>query len=35
VGASYRYTSDLDLPGTGKGALRGLNAGFTVKVGRF
>ena len=35
VGASYRYTTDLDLPGTGKGALRGLNAGFTVKVGRF
>lgn len=35
LGASYRYTSDLDLPGTAKDALHGLNLGVTVKVGRF
>lgn len=35
LGASYRYTSDLDLPATDKDALRGLNMGVTVKVGRF
>ena len=35
VGASYRYTSDGDLPGTAKDALHGINAGFSVKVGRF
>lgn len=35
VGASYRYTSDLDLPGTEKDALHGLNAGVRVKIGRF
>ena len=35
VGASYRFTSDLDLPGTPKDALHGFNAGFSVKVGRF
>lgn len=35
VGASYRYTSDLDLPGTAKDALHGLNLGVNVKVGRF
>lgn len=35
LGASYRYTSDIDLPGTAKDALQGLNAGMTIKVGRF
>ncbi|HNR54630.1 MAG TPA: hypothetical protein PKJ19_05660 [Flavobacteriales bacterium] len=35
LGASYRYTTDLDLPETPKDALRGFNAGVTVKVGRF
>ncbi len=35
LGASYRYTSDIDLPGTAKDALHGLNAGVTIKVGRF
>jgi hypothetical protein len=35
IGASYRYTTDLHLPETSKEALRGLNAGLTVKVGRF
>lgn len=35
VGASYRYTSDIDLPGTPKDALRGVNAGLSIKVGRF
>ncbi len=35
VGASYRYTTDIDLPETPKDALRGFNAGVTVKVGHF
>ena len=35
VGASYRYTSQLDLPATPKDALHGLNAGLTIKVGCF
>ncbi len=35
IGASYRYTSDLDLPATAKDALHGFNAGLSVKVGRF
>ena len=35
VGASYRYTSDVDLPATSKDVLRGFNAGFSIKVGRF
>jgi hypothetical protein len=35
AGVSYRYTTDIDLPGTPKDALRGLNGGITVKVGRF
>ena len=35
LGASYRYTTDLDLPGTAKDALHGFNTGFSVKVGRF
>lgn len=35
LGASYRFTSDLDLPGTPKDALHGFNAGINVKVGRF
>jgi hypothetical protein len=35
LGASYRYTSDIDLPATPTDALRGLNTTFSVKVGRF
>lgn len=35
IGASYRYTSDLDLPATAKDALHGVNAGFSLKVGCF
>lgn len=35
IGASYRYTSDLDLPATAKDALHGFNTGVSVKVGRF
>lgn len=35
VGASYRYTSDLDLAGTSKDALQGFNAGIRIKVGSF
>ncbi len=35
VGASYRYTSDLDLPATPKDALNGINAGITLKIGKF
>jgi hypothetical protein len=35
VGASYRYTSDVDLPATAKDALHGLNVGFAIKVGSF
>ena len=35
IGASYRYTTDLDLPATPKDALHGLNAGFSLKVGCF
>jgi hypothetical protein len=35
VGASYRYTSDITLPGTPSDALRGINAGITIKVGKF
>lgn len=35
LGASYRYTTDLDLPGTSKDALHGFNTGLTLKVGRF
>lgn len=35
LGASYRYTSDLELPATAKDALHGINAGFSIKVGRF
>ncbi|MDX9750611.1 MAG: hypothetical protein RBT71_05985 [Flavobacteriales bacterium] len=35
IGASYRYTSDLDLPATPKDALHGLSAGISVKVGAF
>ena len=35
VGATYRYTSRLDLPGTSRTALNGMGAGVTVKVGRF
>lgn len=34
-GASYRYTSDIDLPATPKDILRGANVSVTVKVGRF
>jgi len=35
IGASYRYTTDMHLPGTPKDALRGFNSGITVKVGSF
>ncbi len=35
IGASYRYTTDITLPGTPKDALRGFNAGVTLKVGSF
>ncbi len=35
LGASYRYTTDIDLPATAKDALHGFNAGLTVKVGCF
>lgn len=35
LGASYRYTTDLDLPATAKDALHGSNVGLTVKVGCF
>jgi len=35
LGASYRYTSELDLPATPKDALQGMNASFTIKVGWF
>lgn len=35
LGVSYRYTSDLDLPATPKDAVRGFNAGMSVKIGRF
>ncbi len=35
VGATYRYTSCLDLPGTSRTALNGFAGGITLKVGRF
>ena len=35
IGASYRYTTDIDLPGTPKDALRGFNASVSIKVGSF
>lgn len=35
LGASYRYTTDIDLPGTPADLLHGLNTSFTIKVGRF
>jgi hypothetical protein len=35
LGASYRYTSDIDLPGTAKDALHGVNVGLSIKVGSF
>ena len=35
IGASYRYTSDLLLPGTPTDALRGFNASMSIKVGVF
>ncbi len=35
IGASYRYTSDIDLPATAKDALHGMNVGLTIKVGSF
>lgn len=35
ISASYRYTSDIDLPATPVDALRGFNTSFTIKVGRF
>lgn len=35
LGASYRYTSDINLPETEKDALHGFNAGVSVKIGKF
>ena len=35
IGASYRYTTDIELPATPVDALRGFNTSFTIKVGRF
>ncbi len=35
LGASYRYTSNIDLPGTSATALQGWNAGISIKVGSF
>ncbi len=35
VGASYRYTSDIDLAGTSPTFLHGWNAGISLKVGSF
>ncbi|HQV74475.1 MAG TPA: hypothetical protein PLE78_03220 [Flavobacteriales bacterium] len=35
VGASYRYTTDIDLPGTAKDALHGITTGVSIKVGKF
>lgn len=35
LGASYRYTTDIDLPGTPADAMRGFNVGATVKIGTF
>lgn len=35
LGASYRYTSDIDLPGTPADAMRGFNTTFAIKVGAF
>ncbi|MBL7940075.1 MAG: hypothetical protein JNL43_12005 [Flavobacteriales bacterium] len=35
LGASYRYTSDLELPGTPADAMRGFNTSISIKVGAF
>lgn len=35
IGASYRYTSDITLPATPTDAMRGFNAVFAIKVGKF
>ncbi len=35
VGASYRYTSLIDLPETKKDGLRGLSFGLSLKFGKF
>ncbi|MBK8613689.1 MAG: hypothetical protein IPN85_09380 [Flavobacteriales bacterium] len=35
LGASYRYTSDVTLPGTPKNAMEGFNASLSIKVGVF
>ena len=35
VGASYRYTTDITLPGTPKDAMQGFNAAVSIKIGRF
>ncbi|MFZ1694870.1 MAG: hypothetical protein WAT74_16855 [Flavobacteriales bacterium] len=35
IGASYRYTTDMNLPATAKDALHGINAGISLKVGCF
>jgi hypothetical protein len=35
LGASYRYTSDINIPETPEDALHGLNAGVSIKIGKF
>lgn len=35
LGASYRYTSDINLPEIPEDALHGFNAGVSVKIGKF
>ena len=35
LGAAYRYTSDVTLPGTSKKAMEGFNASLSIKVGVF
>ena len=35
IGASYRYTTDLEAAGTPEDGMRGMNATFSIKVGKF
>jgi hypothetical protein len=35
LGASYRYTSDINLPETPEDAMRGFNASMSIKIGVF
>jgi hypothetical protein len=35
VGASYRWTTNIDMPDVEKDAMRGFNAHFSVRVGQF